>query len=420
MAGLYIVFVHPGKLNWRENFGFFQCMQLAKARQLVVDHLKEDVIGTEPVHLENALGRILAEDILAVEDLPQFGRSTVDGYALRSVDTFGAGETAPALLTIIGEIIMGEQAGVDLLPGQTAAIPTGGMLPEGADAVVMLEYTELLDEKALLISRMTAPGENVITAGEDIQAGQCVIKAGQRLAPQHIAALAACGCINIRVRKKIKVAIISTGDELVDADQPIKAGQVRDINSHVLAALLREYGCSVERFGIVRDNYEYFFGTISKAAKDYQLIVVSGGSSVGARDYTVKAIEKLGPPGLLLHGLAVKPGKPTIFGMIDEVPVFGLPGHPVAAIIVCEQLVRTAVIKLLGQNRVEKFVIQAYLDRNIASAPGRDDFVSVCISTKAGRNQEYCDSATGQVRSNQLNSKSRWYYAYTGRKERSI
>jgi molybdopterin molybdotransferase len=205
-----------------------------------------------------------------------------------------------------------------------------------------------------------------------------IVAAGTRIAAKHIGLLAACGCCQINVRQKLKVALISSGDELVDIQETPHVGQVRDVNSYSLTALLMEWGCEVLRLGIVQDSFERFFDQLTKASQTCHLVIISGGSSVGAKDFTVPAIQALGSPGLLMHGLAIKPGKPTIFGMAGKVPVFGLPGHPVAALMVCEQLVAKAVRKMLGMRPTPKTErIPAVLTRNIASVPGRDDFVTV-------------------------------------------
>ena len=364
---------------------FFQYITLDKAQNLILDHLNNGMVGSEKVFLEDALGRIVAEDVVAKESLPPFSRSVVDGFALRSADTFGASETAPSLFLVVNEVVMGKETEMELLPGQAAMIPTGGMLPQGADAVVMLEYTERPGSHTLLVSKMVPPGENVVVRGEDICAGKMIVEQGQKLEPQHIGVLAACGCNRVLVRKKVAVAVISTGDELVDIDRQPEIAQLRDINSYALGAMLSEAGCEIKRMGIVKDSYGDFYETLFQAVSISQLVVISGGSSVGARDYTVKAIDALGTPGILFHGIAVKPGKPTIFGMIGTVPVFGLPGHPVAAMTVCQLLVKLAVRKLLGQKQLTGFFnFSACLTRNVASAPGRDDYVNV----KLERQQE--------------------------------
>lgn len=364
---------------------FFQYMPLSQARDRVAASLAGLAAGSETVDLPEALGRVAAADITAGEDLPPFSRSSVDGFAVRSADTFGAGESVPVILSITGEVAMGEQSAGALLPGQAVAVPTGGMLPPGADAVVMLEHTDRPDAETLLVLHVAAPGENVVARGEDIAAGAVILAAGQRIGPQHIGILAACGHARVPVREKPAVAVISTGDELVDIDKVPAGGQIRDINSYALGAMLTAAGCRVERLGIVRDSYEDFLAVLTKAVAACRLVVISGGSSVGARDYTVRAIGALGSPGVLIHGIAVKPGRPTVFGMVGRVPVFGLPGHPVAAMTVCEQLVKPAVRLLLGQTDGEPCAVPAAVSRSVASAPGRDDFVNVRLGKSQGQ-----------------------------------
>ncbi len=357
---------------------FLNCMEFERAQQLIWHRLEGSVVSEELVGLADSLGRITSEDIRATEDLPPFARSTVDGYAVRSADTFGSNESAAALFTVIGEVLMGKETVVEIKSGEAAVIPTGGMLPIGADAVVMLEYTEQPDPQTLLVQKMVAPNENVINRGEDVSAGAVVVEKGIRITPQHMGLLAACGCCNLMVRKKITVALMSSGDELVDIHETPSFGQIRDVNSYSLAAMLTELGCEVDRIGIVRDRYEVFLSSLSKAVKQSQMVVISGGSSVGAKDFTVPAMKALGAPGILIHGLAIKPGKPTIFGMAGLVPVFGLPGHPVAALTVCGQLVAAAVHRMTERKpSVAAMGIPAVLTRNVASAPGRDDFINV-------------------------------------------
>ncbi len=365
---------------------FFQCMPLSKARDVIADHLKGIIVQSEVVDLPDALGRIVFEDILAQEDLPPFDRSTVDGFAVRSADTFGASESSPALFTIIGEVVMGKNGMMELQPGQAVVIPTGGMLPKGADAVVMLEYTEEHSGNMLMVLKMVAPGENLVTRGDDIQSGTRIVGQGQKIGPSHIGALAACGWAQIPVAKRVKVAILSTGDELVDIHELPQSGQIRDVNSYALGAMLSEIGCLVNPMGIVKDSFEEFYNALVRALASSQLVIISGGSSVGIRDYTEKAINALGTPGVLIHGIAIKPGKPTIFGMVGDVPIFGLPGHPVAAMTVCQQLVKDAVRFLGGEKQgTDHFPLFAYLGRNVPSVPGRDDFINVRLSKEDGK-----------------------------------
>lgn len=363
---------------------FFQCVSLSEARTIITDKLAGRPWPVEKVPLLDALGRVAAADIAAGEDLPAFSRSTVDGFAVRSADTYGASEAVPALFSVAGEILMGQMATAKLAPGQAILIHTGGMLPPGADAVVMLEHSEQLDDKTLLVSGNVAPGENVVHRGEDISAGSAILTVGQTITARRIGLLAACGISEVPVAKRPRVAILSSGDEIVDIGQTPAVGQVRDINSYTVAAMLVEAGCQATRLGIVRDRYEDFLAVLRQAKADYDLIILSGGSSVGARDHAVRAIGALGSPGVLIHGIAMKPGRPTIFGLADQLPVFGLPGHPVAAITVCEELVKPAIRAMLGQPLAgRRLAINAALARNLASLPGRDDFVNVRLNRRS-------------------------------------
>ena len=328
---------------------FLHCMELNEAQRLMEENLTGSLMRAEFVELSDALGRITAEDIMSTEDLPPFARSTVDGFAVRSEDTFGASESAGALFSIIGEVSMGKETKLTIDPGEAVTVPTGGMLPGWADAVVMLEYTEQPDEQTLLIQKMVAPNENVMTRGEDISAGACIVRQGVRITPQHIGLLAACGCHHLSVRQKIKVALISSGDELVDIHET--PGVRTDPGCKLIFAGGHADGAGLRseagwhREGQFRAFSVLPFGCCRQFSDGGGL---SGGSSVGAKDFTVPAMQALGGPGILIHGLAIKPGKPTIFGMAGAVPVFGLPGHPVAALTVCGQLVAAAVHLMTG------------------------------------------------------------------------
>ncbi|EAX47195.1 molybdenum cofactor synthesis domain [Thermosinus carboxydivorans Nor1] len=363
---------------------FFNCQTLTEARRLVLAYAASADIGSEIVELAAAAGRIAAVDCLCREELPSFPRSTVDGFAVRSADTFAAGEGIPALLTVIGEVAMGQTTTLVLGPGQAAAVPTGGMLPGNADAVVMLEHTERVDDRTLLVTKPVAPGDNSIARGEDAMPGAVLVRQGQKLTPLDIGVLAACGFAKVSVYRRLKVGVLSTGDEIVDVSVSPQPGQVRDINSYALAALLESAGYTAVRYGIIGDNYASLQLKLAEAAAACDAVLVSGGSSVGARDYTVKAIEALGGPGVLLHGIAVKPGKPTIFGMVGAVPVFGLPGHPVSALIIYHQLVRPALAVMAGEKAQRVFKVPAKMSRNVASAPGRDEIIRVRLLHRDG------------------------------------
>lgn len=364
---------------------FFDCVSFGQALKIIEQALSKNVTEVEFVSLYNSLGRICAEDAVAQDDLPGFNRSTVDGFAVYSRDTFGAGEGMPALLDLVGEIGMGQIADIQLQAGQAVAVATGGMLPAGADAVVMLEHTEQPDTSSFMVMKPVAPGENIIARGEDVRLGQPIIKKAKRITPADMGLLAACGCSQIAVRKRPKVMVVSTGDELVDITCVPKPGQVRDINSYSLTAALTELGCEAISIGIVRDNYDAIVTALRQSIEQSDLVIVSGGSSVGAKDHTVKAIGELGEPGVLFHGVTTKPGKPTIFGVVNNVPIFGLPGHPTAALMTFSHFVKFAVRLLLGQSGEQNaYTVPAKMVRSMASTPGRDDFIMVKLKEQEG------------------------------------
>lgn len=366
---------------------FFHCLSLDEAQILIESTLSDSFSAVEQIPLDQAVGRIAAIDFTSTEEVPAFSRSTVDGYAVFSGDTFGAGEGIPATLEVVGEILMGCESQYHLQPGQVVAIPTGGMLPVGADAVVMVEHTEKADNKTVLILKAVAPRENVVAKGEDLRVGQIVVSKGQWLRSAEIGALAACGYGRVSVFSTLTVGIISTGDEIVDVTAKLGAGQVRDINSFALAAMVREEGHIAKRYGIIPDVYDQLFQCLHNAVQECQIVLVSGGSSVGARDHTVQAIQMLAGQDVLFHGIAVKPGKPTIFGMIGAVPVFGLPGHPVSAMTIYNQIVKPVLARLAGAVVTKpQFTILAQISRNVPSAPGRDDIIRVRLEkTDQGR-----------------------------------
>jgi molybdopterin molybdotransferase len=366
----------------KELLGKQRAVSVEEALMLIFNNLPARIPPSESINIEEGLARILAEDIYSREDLPGFDRSSVDGYAVISSDTFGASETMPLYLEITGEIKMGEIPLERLTRGKAMKIPTGGMLPEGSDAVIMLEHTAQIENNLIEILRPVAPGENVIKKDEDIKFGELILKRGHKLRPQDIGALAGLGITEIKVFKKPEVAIISTGDEIVPPTVKPLPGQVRDINSYNLSSLIIEAGAIPMRLGILRDEYELIKKTLKKACEIADMVLMSGGSSVGTRDYTAKAIEELGRPdgGVLFHGVMMKPGKPTIGGIVGNVPVFGIPGHPAAATICFFNFVKPVIKRLSGQNSPEfPKRIKAVLNKNIPSSPQRTDFVRVKI-----------------------------------------
>lgn len=354
----------------------FQARTVGEAREIVAGHLKPQR-DTRVVPLLESLGLRLAADVLAKEDVPGFDRSTMDGFAVRAGDTFGASESLPAYLDVTGEIFMGKDAGGSLEAGQAWKIPTGGMLPAGADAVVMVEYTEPLDEKTIGVTRPVGPGENVVRRGEDVRKGDTVLPAGHIIRPQDLGMLSAVGVSEVEVVPPARVGILSTGDEVVPVEATPGPGQVRDINSYTLYGQVRACGGEPVLYGIVRDDFGELKDRLEKALQECDLVILSGGSSVGTRDVTAKVIEALGRPGVLFHGISIKPGKPTVGAVVDNKPVFGLPGHPVSAMVVFQLLV--APLVRFGEYRRDplEFAVRAKITRNMRSSAGREDYVRV-------------------------------------------
>ena len=322
----------------------------------------------ESVPLTAAAGRTLSEDIIAEEYVPDFNRSTVDGYAVRATDTFGCSDAIPAILSLQGEIRMGEDAGFALLRDNCAYVPTGGTLPEGADCAVMLEYTEDYGDGTIGILKPGAPGMNVIFRGDDVYPGKIVLQAGRVLSAQDIGALAAIGRTVVPVQRKLKIGVISTGDELVPPGQKPLPGQVRDVNTALLSALLTDQGTEVHSYGIIVDDEDLLRKTVSRAVQECDAVLLSGGSSVGVKDASCRIIESLGE--LLLHGIALKPGKPTIMGRAGNKPLVGLPGHPVAAFVVARLFMVPLLDRLAGRER-PLWSVTAELSESVGANHGR-------------------------------------------------
>lgn len=340
-------------------------------------------LRTERIATVDALDRILAESPIAPQDLPDFERSTVDGYALAATDTYGATATLPALLDVIGEVPMGQASALALGVGQAALVHTGGMIPTGANAVVMIEHTQQVDQGSIEVMKPVAEGENVIHVGEDIRQGAPVLAAGRQLRPQDLGGLLALGITTITVAIPPRVAILSTGDEVIPPDQQPAPGQIRDINSYTLAALVKRAGGTPLTYGIIPDQRAALEDAAHRAHAEADIVVLSAGSSVSYRDMSVDVIDMLGAPGVLIHGVSVKPGKPTILAVCDGKPVFGLPGNPVSALVIFDRFVTPTIRLLLGANEPRQPQVQARLARNLASTTGREDYVQVRLEERA-------------------------------------
>lgn len=362
---------------------FFTVRTPPDAWELLRQHFTPH-IRTEQIPTIDALDRVLAAPLVSPQDLPEFARSTVDGYAVNAADTYGASSSLPAFLTVIGEVAMGQLSQLQLGVGEAALVHTGGMVPTGANGVVMVENTQTVDAASIEVLRPVAEGENVIQIGEDIRTGDPILQPGRPLRPQDIGGLLALGIINVTVAVPPKVAIISSGDEVVAPDQSVAPGQVRDINSYTLAGLTRRAGGEPILCGIVPDQRDALEAAAARAHAEADIVVLSAGSSVSYRDLSVEVIAGLGTPGVLVHGLSVRPGKPTIVAVAGGKPVFGLPGNPVSAMVIFDLVVTPTIRALLGAIEQPKQQVQAKLARNIASSAGREDYVQVRVEEREG------------------------------------
>jgi molybdopterin molybdotransferase len=362
----------------------FTVLPPADALQVLLDHLPGPVCA-ETIPTADALDRVLVEPLSAPCPLPAFSRSTMDGYAVRAADTFGASESLPAYLSVVGQVPMGRAPELTVGPAQTAVIYTGGMLPRGADAVVMVERTQQLDAVNIEVLRAVAPGENVINVGEDVKEGESLLGPGHTLRPQDLGGLMALGITRVTVAVRPRVAIVSTGDEVVSPDQAPGPGQVRDVNTSTVAGLVRRAGGVPLPQGIVQDRLEDLLAAAQAGLDAADALVISAGSSVSTRDLTAGVVNRLGRPGVLVHGVSVKPGKPTVLGVCGGKPVFGLPGNPVSAMVVAGLFLVPVLRKLQGASPSSYNRVRARLTHNIASAPGREDYVQVRLVERDGQ-----------------------------------
>jgi molybdopterin molybdotransferase len=331
-----------------------------------------------------ALNRVTYAPVSALFSVPAFSRSLMDGYAVRARDTYGASASLPMYLAILDEVPMGRAPQFAIGPGQAALIHTGGMLPRGADAVVMIEVTQKARENEIEILKPTSPGENVLGIGEDVQAGAEVLPAGHWLRAQDLGGLAALGLSEVEVARRPRVALLATGDEIVAPEASVQMGQVRDVNSYSLSALIARSGGQPLRYGIFPDDFAALRAGAAAALAEADMLVLSAGSSVSVRDITLDVVNALGSPGVLVHGVSIKPGKPTILAVAGGKPVVGLPGNPVSAIITADLFVVPAIHHLLGcTDPPAAPIVRAKLTHNIASQAGRVDYVPVRLTQRA-------------------------------------
>jgi molybdopterin molybdotransferase len=368
---------------------FLKLIPPAEALSLLLGSLPEQKPGVESVNTLEALGRVTAAEVIAPQALPAFPRSTMDGYAVRAEDTFGASESIPGYLLLAGEVPMGSAPAFALQPGQAAVIHTGGMLPQNAEAVIPLEQTQLARPGEIEILRAVAKGENVILVGEDVEKGQVVVSYGTRIRPAEVGGCMALGITQLQVAVKPRIGIISSGDEVVPPNIAPRPGQVRDVNSYTLSARVTEAGGEPVLYGVVRDQLARMKESIAQALSECQAVVITAGSSASARDMTAEAIASLGTPGVLVHGVNVRPGKPTILAVCEGKAVIGLPGNPVSAMVIAGLFVLPVIKKLLGL-RVERPTAScpARLRVNVASQAGREDWVAVKLIPASDGNGE--------------------------------
>ncbi|MHC0036582.1 molybdopterin molybdotransferase MoeA [Pseudoneobacillus sp. C159] len=363
---------------------FFKVKTVEETYRLINEQIKPHLpVVTKP--LLSALHFVLAEDIVVLENVPNFRRSAVDGYAVMASDTFGASESMPGFLQVAGEVKMGQTPPRALFHGEAMYVPTGGMVPEGADAIVMIEHCE--DLSGLLnVFKQIAPGENVISIGEDLLKGEILLTKGTRLRPQELGALASQGILEVAVYAKPVIGYISTGDEIVSIETREPAlGEIRDMNGVTIGAMVAEWGYEFIYGGIVHDNEAELARRTKELLAKVDCLILSGGSSVGTKDYSVDVIESLGEPGVFVHGISIKPGKPTILSVADGgKPVIGLPGHPASAMVIFQLFGRPILERLQGYQAVNKKITKAKVTKNIPSAPGRTDYHRVRLFEEAG------------------------------------
>ena len=357
---------------------FLQVDTISGARERLLQEVGDNFLKMETVKLSEAYGKCLAEDIYAEENIPDFRRATVDGYAVKASDTQGAGESVPVFLSVVDEISIGKPALREIKNGECAYVPTGGMIPDGADAMVMVEYTELFDKRDAAVYSSVSAGNGVVQIGEDAKKGELLLSRGTVLHSAQTGVLASLGKHTVKVYAPWHITIISTGDELAEVGEEKGRCQVYDINTHALYALAKEQGMTVDKAFSVKDEDEKIEQALKDALLCSDIVVISGGSSQGKKDMTADIIDKIAEPGVWTHGLALKPGKPTIVGMDKPsgTLLIGLPGHPVAAIMVFQLLLVWLQKNLRGEKEAPG--VPAVLFSNIPGAAGR----AVCQTVK--------------------------------------
>lgn len=372
---------------------------LSEALQKLDQYFQHIERKTEQVDLSDCAGRYLAEEVAADMDMPRFRRSVVDGYAVKASDTFGVSDSVPVFLNLTGSVEMGKACPTDIKAGECVYVPTGGMLPDSADAVVMVEYSEKLDDKTVVVYKPASPGGGMTGIGDDFAAGEVFYRKGHRVRAKDVGILAAIGKAKLLVYQSPGVTVFSTGDEIIPVTALPEPGQVRDINSHAIIAAVAEIGVKAnvetesetQKNNIIKDDKESLQKSLQNGIRQSDIIILSGGSSAGDKDMTAKIIDLIGDPGVIVHGLAMKPGKPTIIGIAEGKAIFGLPGHPAAALMVLKALVIPFIQKYYFGAPESKIEVQAVLTENVHAGEGRETFQLVALQKpirEAGNSSE--------------------------------
>ncbi len=357
---------------------FLELLTPEEAIAKLLHHTNNFNPRSELIKTETGLNRVVASNVCSNEDIPAFTRSTVDGFAVNSKDTFGASDVLPAFFDVVGEIPMGKPANLHVSKGQACLIHTGGMLPSGANAVVMVENTQYSNASEIEVYKAVPAGENVILEGEDVQKNDLVLPKGTKIRASEIGALMALGITEFEVFALPRVGILSTGDEIIPPHQKPHLGQIRDINSYSLSAIVEKFGGIPKRYPIIPDEKSELVSSLRQAHAENDLVIVTAGSSASVRDLTAESINELGSPGVLVHGINIRPGKPTILAYAIGKPIIGLPGNPVSAFVVANLILSRIIPKLRGENNsVGKQTIKGIMTINISSAAGREDWVPV-------------------------------------------
>jgi len=363
---------------------FRKLVSVDEAKRILAKNFTPKPVGKELVPLSEAYNRILTRDVVSPLDIPPFNRSTVDGYTVKGADTFGAEETRPIALKLIGKVDVGEAPRVKVEKGTTAEIVTGAPIPEGADAVVIVENTVRKD-KTVLVHESVSLGENVMKAGSDIRKGETVLKKGAILSPHEVGVLAAVGLSKVEVYKRPKVAIFSTGAEVVEPGKPLREGKIFNINAYALSAAVAECGGQPLYMGVVQDETEQMTTAFKKALNTTDVVITSGGVSVGPTDIIPKVLDTLGKPGVIVYGIAIRPGKPTTIAIINNKPVFSLPGHPASTLLIFHLFVRSALFHMAGRKEDPPLTVNAVTSERLFPSRGRRTYVTVTLKRDKSR-----------------------------------